>query len=483
MDDEDIFEEKLSKFLIENNFSDIKRNNYQNLDSQTLNILLKVNYNNYKIKKFLMDYIEDKIDFNLFSRGDETNLLNGENLKLLFERSNIQQLMTFISNKLHELYMLEKFPIQNFDKLLSFYPDVQNMEIKNDKIIFDLPEKYFFIKYNSELKKDEKEIQKLWVCKKDNITELLDKLTLKKIFVNGYFYIYENIIPLKNCIYYPDNYIGNIFANYNILNLRYFENDEKYFQDYVFEKITDSGVFSENQVWMSFKHFKQNLKLKNIIEISNFEKLFRKSKDKYLIFENALDSEKYDAIEIILKYLPVTNSLIEHALFDEELGNLIEDKGLLKFPYTHGSEKVNCEIIKLNCSNEKDYEIIEKFRELEDEQKKYFTFIYPLTTGRCDENDFYLIAYKSIDDRIMLCGSLNYRIIGNMYYIDYLGTQTLKNDIVKGIGSCLMKTLENDVILHSVKRIVLYSLPEARDFYFKMGFESNPAGLMIKEID
>lgn len=147
-----------------------------------------------------------------------------------------------------------------------------------------------------------------------------------------------------------------------------------------------------------------------------------------------------------------------------------------------------CSIIKLDCKNYHD--LIKVFKKYAVKQKSAFDpMVHPWTIDCNKEIVMYVAvslpdnentARKRIDSNDYLydiCGWMTVKVTKEnsqkTAYVLELATKTFSDSTYGGIGSALLKTLEEESKKNKTDFVYLYSLPQAEKFYEKMKYQKS----------
>ena len=154
--------------------------------------------------------------------------------------------------------------------------------------------------------------------------------------------------------------------------------------------------------------------------------------------------------------------------------NCLSDSDKNTIYYDQFKENYVYDIIELDCSKEKDRELLEKFQKLEQEQQNEFVDYLSLGEGCVLKKVIYYVAFNPKNDEI---GAVCKTVVHDSYIsISYLTTRAgkTKSPQYKGLGNLVLNYIVNKYKNDDYVGIDLQSDPNAVGFYEKYGFEKVP---------
>ena len=146
-----------------------------------------------------------------------------------------------------------------------------------------------------------------------------------------------------------------------------------------------------------------------------------------------------------------------------------------KIYYDSTKESYYYDIVELNCGFEEDVKKLEYFQKLEDQQKDNFTKFLTLNNDGCFNDDIiYYVAFNKQTETIGGVCQTSDKYSKGIIKVNYITTRAgkVKDDLNKGIGSTILNHIirkyQSDTDYFGV---LLDAVPEAVEFYRKIGFE------------
>ncbi len=138
------------------------------------------------------------------------------------------------------------------------------------------------------------------------------------------------------------------------------------------------------------------------------------------------------------------------------------------------STQNRCEIIRLDCADLTDFDLINYFADIELYQKDNF-FNFLSLNSKCTGNFIYYVAFDySTNDICGVCQTVYYPTV---VCVEYLTTRGYNSPEFKGIGTLILDTIKKDCIRTGRHAVYLYSYYLACSFYIKNGFIESLNGL------